>query len=310
MTSYWLSEPPPPRSVHGRRSRCRRRGWRRHRVLGGAPARAGGQLCVCTRPARIAAGASGRNGGFALRGGRRPFDVTAESVARRRARALGADGAGASTRSRRSPATRFGGWGAPARGRRGGARRAPGRVRGSRRRRLRGRVARDASSLRSRAGSRPRSGTFPTACCSRRAGCGGSRAWRRRRGRDSRVRARRVARRARGATVVVCTDGYPSGLLGAIEGLIIPTRGQVIATEPIPERLFEVPHYGRHGYDYWHQAEDGGIVAGGFRDVSLDSEFTADEQLTDPVQGVHSSSTTLWAASCGSTTPGPGSSAW
>lgn len=87
-----------------------------------------------------------------------------------------------------------------------------------------------------------------------------------------------------GVTVVVCTDGYPSGLLGSIEGLIIPTRGQVIATEPIPERLFEVPHYGRHGYDYWHQAEDGRIVAGGFRDVSFDTEFTADEQLTEPVQ--------------------------
>jgi gamma-glutamylputrescine oxidase len=87
-----------------------------------------------------------------------------------------------------------------------------------------------------------------------------------------------------GATVVVCTDGYPSGLLGPIEGLIIPTRGQVIATEPIPERLFEVPHYGRHGFDYWHRAQDGRIVAGGFRDVSFDSEFTADEHLTEPVQ--------------------------
>ena len=86
------------------------------------------------------------------------------------------------------------------------------------------------------------------------------------------------------ATVVVCVDGYPSGLLGPIEGLVIPTRGQVIATEPIPERYFEVPHYGRHGYDYWHQDEAGRIVAGGFRDVSLDSEFTADERLTDNVQ--------------------------
>ena len=87
-----------------------------------------------------------------------------------------------------------------------------------------------------------------------------------------------------GVTVVVCTDGYPSGLLGETEGLIIPTRGQVIATEPVPERFLELPHYGRHGFDYWHQAEDGRIVAGGFRDVSFDSEFTADEQLTEPVQ--------------------------
>ena len=85
-------------------------------------------------------------------------------------------------------------------------------------------------------------------------------------------------------TVVIATDGYPSGLAGPLEGLIVPTRGQVIATEPIPESLFEMPHYGRHGYDYWHQAEDGRIVAGGFRDVSLQEEFTADESLTPKVQ--------------------------
>lgn len=87
------------------------------------------------------------------------------------------------------------------------------------------------------------------------------------------------------ATVVVATDGYPSGLLGELEGLVVPTRGQVIATEPIDELLFEIPHYGRHGFDYWHQRLDGRIVAGGFRDVSLDTEFTAEEVTTPIVQG-------------------------
>lgn len=84
--------------------------------------------------------------------------------------------------------------------------------------------------------------------------------------------------------VVVATDGYPSGLLGELEGLIVPTRGQVIATEPLSERLFETPHYGRHGFDYWHQDEHGRLIAGGFRDISMDSEFTAEETITDPVQ--------------------------
>ena len=88
----------------------------------------------------------------------------------------------------------------------------------------------------------------------------------------------------RAAAVVVATDGYPSGLLGELEGLIVPTRGQVIATEPFEEMLFEIPHYGRHGFDYWHQRPDGRIVAGGFRDVSLDTEFTADEVTTPVVQ--------------------------
>jgi glycine/D-amino acid oxidase-like deaminating enzyme len=85
-------------------------------------------------------------------------------------------------------------------------------------------------------------------------------------------------------TVVVATDGYPSGLLGELEGLIVPARGQVIATEPIRELLFEIPHYGRHGFDYWHQRLDGRIIAGGFRDVSLDTEFTAEEAITTVVQ--------------------------
>ncbi len=88
----------------------------------------------------------------------------------------------------------------------------------------------------------------------------------------------------RADAVVVATDGYPSGLLGELEGLIVPTRGQVIATEPLDEQLFEIPHYGRHGFDYWHQAEDGRLVAGGFRDIAIDQEFTADEEVTDAVQ--------------------------
>jgi glycine/D-amino acid oxidase-like deaminating enzyme len=100
------------------------------------------------------------------------------------------------------------------------------------------------------------------------------------------VEGRRVSDPAelRADTIVVATDGYPSGLLRELEGLIVPTRGQVIATEPLAERWFEVPHYGRHGFDYWHQAEDGRLVAGGFRDVALAQEFTADEAVTDDVQ--------------------------
>jgi len=84
--------------------------------------------------------------------------------------------------------------------------------------------------------------------------------------------------------VIVATDGYPSGLLGELEGLIIPTRGQMIATEPIVERLFDCPHYGRHGFDYWQQLPDGRITAGGFRDFAMDSEFTDSEETTPTIQ--------------------------
>jgi gamma-glutamylputrescine oxidase len=83
---------------------------------------------------------------------------------------------------------------------------------------------------------------------------------------------------------VVATDGYPSGLLGRLEGLIVPTRGQMLATEPLSERLFERPHYSRHGFDYWQQTPDGRLLAGGFRDTSLASEFTTEEEVTRPIQ--------------------------
>ena len=84
--------------------------------------------------------------------------------------------------------------------------------------------------------------------------------------------------------VLVATDGYPSGLLATLEGLIIPTRGQMIATEPVSRVMFDCPHYGRHGFDYWQQTRDGRILAGGFRDVALESEFTADETITQTIQ--------------------------
>ena len=41
-----------------------------------------------------------------------------------------------------------------------------------------------------------------------------------------------------------------------------PTRGQVLATEPLPELLYERPHYARNGYDYWHQLPDRRLVIG------------------------------------------------
>ena len=85
-------------------------------------------------------------------------------------------------------------------------------------------------------------------------------------------------------TVLVATDGYPSGLLGELEGLIIPTRGQMLATEQLEERLFPLPHYGRHGFDYWHQDEAGRLIVGGFRDADMDSEFTATEETTPRIQ--------------------------
>jgi glycine/D-amino acid oxidase-like deaminating enzyme len=69
-----------------------------------------------------------------------------------------------------------------------------------------------------------------------------------------------------------------------LEGRIVPTRAQMLSTGPLPELLYERPHYGRQGFDYWHQRPDGTLLVGGFRDVSLESEFTDEEETTRPIQ--------------------------
>jgi len=84
--------------------------------------------------------------------------------------------------------------------------------------------------------------------------------------------------------VLVATDGSGRGLLAELDDAIWPARGQVLATEPLSERLFECPHYARHGFDYWHQLADDRIVLGGFRDFSILTEMTDEEVTTEPIQ--------------------------
>jgi gamma-glutamylputrescine oxidase len=233
----------------------------------------------------IASGASGRNGGFALRGGAAPYPVTAETIGREQAREL---------------------WGLTERyldhledlG--GDAFRRTGSLRLAADEEEREELRVEFDALRADGFEAEWRDDFEPPLTGRFAGAifhppdGALQ--------PARL-VRRLARQAAEAgvelrehtrveaisdleadRVVVATDGYPSGLLGELEGLIIPTRGQMIATEPLAEQLFACPHYGRHGFDYWQQAPDGRILAGGFRDVSLDSEFTADEVTTPVIQ--------------------------
>jgi glycine/D-amino acid oxidase-like deaminating enzyme len=286
VTSYWLSEPASSLSVMP--------------VDDPEIVIVGGGVTGCTAALRlaqagkrvrlydareVAGGASGRNGGFALRGMPAPFDVTVESVGEQRARALTAWTERALDTIEELAGDAF---------RRVGSLRVAvdEEERDELRTEYEALVASGFSAEWLESSELPLEGRFTAALRHVPDGVLQPARFVRRLARyaaEAGVEIREYTRVSSvdeldGVTVIVCTDGYPSGLLGPIEGLIIPTRGQVIATESIPERLFEVPHYGRHGYDYWHQAEDGRIVAGGFRDVSFETEFTADEQLTEPVQ--------------------------
>ncbi len=286
--SYWLDEPAEQLPSSGAR------GAVDVAVVGGgitgcscALALAEAGMKVRLFEAReIAGGASGRNGGFALRGGSAPFPVLAESVGEEATAALWRW-----TEDELAALATLG----------GDAFRATGSLRLAVDEEERDELRDEYDALRA-AGLRaewredlpaPLAGRYPAALfhppdgvlqparlvrgLARRAAEAGV---------EIHEHTRVESAEETGApVVVVATDGYPSGLLGELEGLIVPTRGQVIATEPIDEMLFEIPHYGRHGFDYWHQRLDGRIVAGGFRDVSLDTEFTADEVTTRVVQG-------------------------
>jgi gamma-glutamylputrescine oxidase len=84
--------------------------------------------------------------------------------------------------------------------------------------------------------------------------------------------------------IVIATDGSGRGLLPELDDALWSARGQVLATEPLENRLFDCPHYARHGFDYWQQLPDGRIVLGGFRDFSILTEMTDDETTTTPIQ--------------------------
>ena len=82
--------------------------------------------------------------------------------------------------------------------------------------------------------------------------------------------------------IVVAGDGYIPSLLPELP--VSAIRGQVLVTEPLRARLYRRPHYARGGYDYWQQLPDGRLVIGGNRDASLETEETDVEETTELVQ--------------------------
>jgi glycine/D-amino acid oxidase-like deaminating enzyme len=84
--------------------------------------------------------------------------------------------------------------------------------------------------------------------------------------------------------VVVATDGFTAAVVPELAASVRPTRGQMLATEPLPEIRYRRPHYARNGFDYWQQLSDGRLVLGGRRDAAVDEEWTDVEQPTETIQ--------------------------
>jgi gamma-glutamylputrescine oxidase len=84
--------------------------------------------------------------------------------------------------------------------------------------------------------------------------------------------------------VVVCTDGFTASVLPELAGVVVATRGQMLATAPLGELRYRQPHSARHGYDFWQQLPDGRLLVGGSRDAAFAEEQTHSEEPTARVK--------------------------
>lgn len=83
--------------------------------------------------------------------------------------------------------------------------------------------------------------------------------------------------------VVFATNGYSPLLNDFFEDKIFPTRGQILATEPVP-RFMEGPCYANFVLDYFRQLPTGEMVIGGFRQLQKDVEKGYSDETTDTIQ--------------------------
>jgi glycine/D-amino acid oxidase-like deaminating enzyme len=83
--------------------------------------------------------------------------------------------------------------------------------------------------------------------------------------------------------VVMATNGYSPQIYSYFKDKIFPTRGQILATGPVP-RFMEGPCYANFVLDYFRQLPTGELVIGGFRQLQKDVEVGYSDETTDVIQ--------------------------
>ena len=286
MTSYWLEEPHdalPERRFDGRPEVA---------VIGGGVTGCSCALTLAERGVRvrlheareIAGGASGRNGGFALRGATAPYDVARQTLGRENAKRLMELTERAVDRMESLAGDAF--------RRVGSLRLAADDAERDALRREHDALHEDGfavewveqlepplDALYHGAILHPPDGAIQPARWVRRLAWHAAEA-----GADIREGERVSVDELDADVVIVAGDGFTASLLPELAASVVATRGQVLVTEPLAECRYERPHYARDGYDYWHQLPDKRLVIGGQRDASFGTENTDVEETTDVVQ--------------------------
>jgi glycine/D-amino acid oxidase-like deaminating enzyme len=78
--------------------------------------------------------------------------------------------------------------------------------------------------------------------------------------------------------VIVASDGALPALIGDQAAGVRARRLHMVATEPLPERLIDRPVYARWGREYFQQALDGRVLAGGYSDLDAEASYTARDE--------------------------------
>lgn len=90
--------------------------------------------------------------------------------------------------------------------------------------------------------------------------------------------------RFRAEMVLLCTNAYSPLVHPHFAGRVYPTRGQMLATEPLARRVVPFGVYCDFGYEYFWQLPTGELVAGGWRQHHADAEKGYSDETTRDVQ--------------------------
>jgi gamma-glutamylputrescine oxidase len=102
---------------------------------------------------------------------------------------------------------------------------------------------------------------------------------------SSKVKIRTNHRTFLAQMVVLATNAYSKTLFSMFKDLVVPTRGQMLATEPVKEKMFDQKIvYADYGYEYFRQLWDGTILLGGFRQPYSDIEIGFSDETTSEIQ--------------------------
>ncbi|MFL5735524.1 MAG: NAD(P)/FAD-dependent oxidoreductase [Chloroflexia bacterium] len=97
------------------------------------------------------------------------------------------------------------------------------------------------------------------------------------------LRSRTVTVRC--GSAALCTNAYAPLLHPYFAGKVMPTRGQILCTEPLGVTLLTQLCYADYGYEYFRQLPDGRLMLGGWRHHFREVEVGYEDRTTPEVQG-------------------------